>query len=74
MTHVLFDLATRPEYIEPLRAEAQEVTESVGWSKSAISKLYKMDSFVHESVRYSSLSGSKHRVFLILLDNGPLIW
>ena len=72
MTHALFDLAARPEYIEPLRAEAQEVTELEGWSKSAISKLYKMDSFVHESVRYSSLSGSKHRVLLILLDKKTL--
>ncbi|KAF5360893.1 hypothetical protein D9756_004514 [Leucocoprinus leucothites] len=57
MSHVLFDLAVRPEYIEPLRQEAQEIIESEGWSKNAIAKLYKMDSFVHESVRYSSLSG-----------------
>ncbi|KAF9448769.1 cytochrome P450 [Macrolepiota fuliginosa MF-IS2] len=57
MSHVLFDLAARPEYIEHLRQEAKEVTETEGWSKSAIAKLYKMDSFIRESVRYSSLSG-----------------
>ncbi|KAJ3571229.1 hypothetical protein NP233_g3894 [Leucocoprinus birnbaumii] len=56
MSHVLFDLAARPEYIEPLRQEAYQITESEGWSKSAIAKLYKLDSFIHEAVRYSSLS------------------
>lgn len=42
-----------------MRKEAQNVIESEGWSKTAIAKLYKIDSFVHESIRYSSLSGSK---------------
>ncbi|KAF9446380.1 cytochrome P450 [Macrolepiota fuliginosa MF-IS2] len=57
MSHVLFDLAARPEYIEHLRQEAKEVTEAEGWSKSAIAKLYKIDSFIHESARYSGLGG-----------------
>lgn len=67
MSHVLFDLAARPEYIEPLRREAQEITESEGWSKNAIAKLYKMDSFIRESIRYSSLSASESLTFPLCL-------
>lgn len=59
MTHVLFELATRPEYVEPLRAEAQEVTEAEGWSKSAMTKLYKLDSFMRECIRHSGRSTSQ---------------
>lgn len=67
-THVLFDLAARPEYIEPMRKEAQNVIESEGWSKTAIAKLYKIDSFIHESIRYSSLSGSKCEIQTLIYE------
>lgn len=53
----LLDLAARPEYIEPLRQEAQDITESEGWSKSAVARMYRIDSFIKESGRFTSLSG-----------------
>ncbi|KIL61610.1 hypothetical protein M378DRAFT_166728 [Amanita muscaria Koide BX008] len=50
-THVLYDLATRPEYVQPMRDEVEAVIREEGWSKTAIGKLKKLDSFVKESLR-----------------------
>ncbi|KAH7028649.1 cytochrome P450 monooxygenase [Macrophomina phaseolina] len=52
-THVLFDLAARPEYIEPLRKELDEVEARFGTlhEKRALSQLSKLDSFMKESQR-----------------------
>ncbi|KAF8665785.1 hypothetical protein AX16_000232 [Volvariella volvacea WC 439] len=54
-TNALFDLAARPEYVEELREEITAVIESEGWSKTAMGKLRKLDSFVKESQRLSGL-------------------
>lgn len=69
MTQALLDLAARPEYIAPLRQEAREITESEGWSNSAIAKLYKLDSFVRESARLSGLAASKSQARLMVASN-----
>ncbi|KAF8662095.1 hypothetical protein AX16_001205 [Volvariella volvacea WC 439] len=57
LTHALFDLAAYPEYLEPLREEAEEMIEAEGWSKAAVSNLRKMDSFLRESMRVSGVTG-----------------
>ncbi|KAI5119872.1 hypothetical protein M0805_008543 [Coniferiporia weirii] len=54
-THALFHLAARPEYIEPLREEAERVIETEGWTKAAMGKMRKIDSFLKESQRYSGI-------------------
>ncbi|TFK66492.1 cytochrome P450 [Pluteus cervinus] len=51
MTHILFDLASRPEYAEPMRQEIISIVQAEGWNKSSISKMHKVDSFVRESQR-----------------------
>ncbi|KAM5437369.1 hypothetical protein McanMca71_001018 [Microsporum canis] len=53
LTHILFDLAARPEYLEPLREEkcAIERASCGTWSKSNYNKMVKMDSFMKESQR-----------------------
>ncbi|TFK62284.1 cytochrome P450 [Pluteus cervinus] len=56
-THALFDLCVHPEYIEPLREEITSIVEAEGWTKGAMAKLYKMDSFLKESIRVSGVSG-----------------
>ncbi|KIL65013.1 hypothetical protein M378DRAFT_77528, partial [Amanita muscaria Koide BX008] len=55
-THVLYDLATRPEYVQPMRDEVEAVIREEGWSKSAIGRMRKLDSFIKESLRLSYLS------------------
>lgn len=52
-THALYQLASQPEYIAPLRAEVEEVIAREGWSKSAMRDMHKIDSFLRESGRVS---------------------
>ncbi|KAJ3812195.1 cytochrome P450 [Lentinula aff. lateritia] len=51
LTQALFDLATFPAYIPELRAEVESIVKEEGISKDSIGKMYKLDSFVKESLR-----------------------
>ena len=53
VTQAFFDLCARPEYIEPLREEVRGAVQTGGgmWSKTALTKMRKLDSFVRESQR-----------------------
>ena len=61
--HVMFDLACRPEYIQPLRDEIDKVIAEDGQDvgeegfpklkKTSMTKLRKLDSFLKESQRLS---------------------
>ncbi|KAJ4349461.1 uncharacterized protein N0V89_008076 [Didymosphaeria variabile] len=54
--HLIFDLCSRPEYIEPLRNELKEVLAADGsFTKASLAKLVKMDSFMKESQRFNPL-------------------
>ncbi|KAG2417906.1 hypothetical protein HFD88_001005 [Aspergillus terreus] len=53
LSYLLFDLATYPEHIEPLRQELQEVLKGEPVNKENIQKLKKLDSFIRESQRLS---------------------
>jgi cytochrome P450 len=57
LTNALFDLATYPQYVQELREEAKAAIGQDGWSKTAIQKLHKLDSFLRESMRFSGLAG-----------------
>jgi hypothetical protein len=50
-TNSMLNLAARPECVAPLREELQEVIASEGWTKTSLTKLRKMDSFLKESER-----------------------
>ena len=56
LTHALFDLAAHPEYIQPLREEIERVVADEGWTKSAFTHMWKLDSFLKESHRYNGMS------------------
>ncbi len=51
MVNALHHLAAYPEYTAPLRAEVEQVITSDGWTKTAIDKMWKVDSFLRESQR-----------------------
>ncbi|KIL60298.1 hypothetical protein M378DRAFT_26609 [Amanita muscaria Koide BX008] len=55
-TFVLYELATRPEYIQPLRDEVEAVMKEDGWSKESVRKLWKVDSFIKECLRVSNVN------------------
>jgi hypothetical protein len=51
----LYRLLDNPEYIEPLRQEVEAVVAEEGWTKAAIDKMYKLDSFLREAQRMEGL-------------------
>ncbi|KAJ4474274.1 cytochrome P450 [Lentinula aciculospora] len=51
LTQALFDIATFPSYIPELRDEIEAVVKEEGITKDSISKMYKLDSFIKESLR-----------------------
>ncbi|KAF8515018.1 cytochrome P450 [Hysterangium stoloniferum] len=53
--HTLFHLAAEPKYLAPLREEVEAIVKEDGWSKAAMSKMHKLDSFLKESQRLNSL-------------------
>ncbi|GME44608.1 putative cytochrome P450 [Neofusicoccum parvum] len=57
-THLVYDLCARPEYIEPLRAEIEQMLEEEGgrFTKAGLNRLVKLDSFMKESQRFNPLS------------------
>ncbi|EJF60310.1 cytochrome P450 [Dichomitus squalens LYAD-421 SS1] len=56
ITHALYHLAASPEYIHPLREEVQSIIAAEGWTKTALGKMRKLDSFLKESQRYNGIS------------------
>lgn len=63
LTFMFLDLATRPEYTQPLRDEIEEVVKEdrveadengvLKFKQSSLAKLKKLDSFMKESSRMS---------------------
>ncbi|KAM6492377.1 Cytochrome P450 [Amanita muscaria] len=53
-TYVLFELSSRPEYVRPMREEIETIIQQEGWSKTALGKLRKVDSFIKEILRLSN--------------------
>jgi hypothetical protein len=63
ITHAIFDLCARPEYIEPLRSEAQTVLAQGNgeWQFSTVKRLHQLDSFLKESQRGNQSTFRKQR-------------
>lgn len=57
LAHALYHLATNPGCSDTMRSEVQTVVESSGWTKAAVSKMHRLDSFLKESTRFSTLNG-----------------
>ena len=55
--HALYDLTSRPEYVDPLRQEIESSLSSAGgWTHGTLLKMYKLDSFLKESIRCHPLA------------------
>ncbi|KAJ7689419.1 cytochrome P450 [Mycena rosella] len=50
--HALYNLAAHLQYVEPLREEIERVVKAEGWTKTAMGKMVKLDSFMKESARF----------------------
>jgi len=63
----LFDLCARPEYMEPLREELDEVMrKDGGFTKQTLTHLKKLDSFMRESQRLNPPSLREFLSYLLL--------
>lgn len=58
-TQALYHLAQSPEYVAPLREELKATVLEEGWTKSAMSKCAKLDSFLRESQRFNGASAGE---------------
>jgi cytochrome P450 len=56
-THLIYDLAGHPEYVEPLREEIEALLKEHGWQKLTLMKMKKLDSFIKECLRLRMVSG-----------------
>ena len=55
--HALLYLAADPQYMRPLRKEVESIVEKEGWSRAALGKMDKVDSFLKECERMEGFSG-----------------
>ncbi|KAF9067174.1 cytochrome P450, partial [Rhodocollybia butyracea] len=67
-TNSLYYLAANPEIAAPLREEALAATEEYGWTKAAMGKMVKLDSFLKETQRLSGGIGALTMSRLALRD------
>ena len=56
---LLLHLAAAPEYMQLLRDEVEAAIAADGWTKAAMDKMWKVDSFLKESQRVNGVSLSK---------------
>ncbi|KAH9895701.1 cytochrome P450 [Cubamyces lactineus] len=56
ITHAIYHLAERPEYLISLREEIEPIIQEEGWTKNAISRMWKLDSFIRESQRLNGIN------------------
>ena len=58
-THALYYLAANPEYAVALREEVNAVVGEYGWTKAAIDRMCRIDSFIRESQRLNPVRTSE---------------
>ena len=62
----IYDLAAHPEHLQPLRQEIETVIKEEGWSKAAVAKMSKLDSFIKETMRLTQIVACTYTVFRLL--------
>ncbi|KAJ7192114.1 cytochrome P450 [Mycena pura] len=68
-TQALYDLTTNPEYLLPMREEAEHVIANEGWTKAALNSMVKIDSFLRESQRLNG-NGSVAMIRKVVAKDG----
>ncbi|KAG6329270.1 hypothetical protein ID866_9819 [Astraeus odoratus] len=55
-TQALYNLAANPQCALLLREEVERIVEEYGWTKQALGKMRRVDSFLKETLRYEGLA------------------
>ena len=56
LTHAFFHMLAKPDIIPILREEVESALSSEGWTKSALDKMWKLDSLLRESQRFTGIT------------------
>jgi hypothetical protein len=64
-THALYTLAPKPEWIQPLREEVENIVKQEGMTKSAMQKMVKLDSFFRENSRTNTFVGGQSSLMAV---------
>ncbi|KAF9068182.1 cytochrome P450 [Rhodocollybia butyracea] len=75
-TNTIYYLAANPEIADPLREEINSTLQELGWTKGAMGKMIKLDSFLKETQRLTGVSGlSMDRMVLrdFTFSNGTVV-
>ncbi|KAJ3994525.1 cytochrome P450 [Lentinula boryana] len=56
-TNAIFCLAANPHLAQPLREEIENIVAEFGWTKAAMGKMWKLDSFLKETQRLTGIGG-----------------
>jgi len=56
IVHILYHLASELHYLPPLRQEIEEAIAEEGWTKNAMDRMHKLDSFIKETMRMRTIS------------------
>ena len=62
-TQTLYNLAANPQYIQALRDEVEPIVEEEGWSRAAVAKMYKVDSFMKETQRMDGIGLGEYNAY-----------
>ena len=60
ITHALYHLAEKPEFIPQLRAEIETCIAADGWTGTALGNMWKLDSLLRETLRYHGVTLRKY--------------
>ncbi|EIW74949.1 cytochrome P450, partial [Coniophora puteana RWD-64-598 SS2] len=76
LSQALFNLATYPIYVSQLREEVTRVVNAEGWSKTALGKMVRLESFLAETMRVDGmflLSMQRKAMRDVTLSDGTFI-
>ncbi|PIL31304.1 cytochrome P450 [Ganoderma sinense ZZ0214-1] len=68
LTHALFHLLANPSIIPALREDIEEIASREGWTKAALDKMWKLDSLLRESQRFTGITVRKAMKDITLAD------
>ncbi|KAG6331576.1 hypothetical protein ID866_7513 [Astraeus odoratus] len=72
-TQALYHLAANPQYVMLLREEVDTIIEKYGWTKEALGKMRKVDSFLKETLRCQGVSWQRLALKDIKLSDGTFL-
>ena len=56
LTHAFFHMLAKPNIIPILREEVESALSAEGWTKGALDKMWKLDSLLRESQRFTGIT------------------